>query len=250
VRVAPPRELLEFLDAQGYEVCFCRQGDLVPRGGATHTVRKELPGHGKDYHREGYGTPVGPIKNLKIGDLKLNHPTELIFESEVRITGKLIASTPAVLSFADATCTYKDQTLFVPEWGTYDIVIADNVTSVFSGPADRATYGEVDDFVASRVTPPCYTDRQKKIFGFYSKIRQLRDSKNFTGSEIESLFNEIKSTSANEWLLFLELFEMAVLKNLDSVIAKLDSYLKSLAVQNKNSQSQIESGLKLAHEKY
>jgi FkbM family methyltransferase len=53
VRVAPPRDLLAFLDAQGYEVCFCRQWDLQSRGGASHTVRKELPG---------YGVPLRPVK--------------------------------------------------------------------------------------------------------------------------------------------------------------------------------------------
>jgi FkbM family methyltransferase len=35
-RVAPPSELLSFLDASGFEVCFCRRGDLEARGGATH----------------------------------------------------------------------------------------------------------------------------------------------------------------------------------------------------------------------
>lgn len=57
VRVSPPRELLEYLDAQGYEVCFCRQGDLIVRGGATHTVRKELPGH---------EVPLLPVKGHEI----------------------------------------------------------------------------------------------------------------------------------------------------------------------------------------
>jgi FkbM family methyltransferase len=46
VRVAPPRELLEQFNALGYEVCFCRAGDLAPRGGASHTISLELPGHG------------------------------------------------------------------------------------------------------------------------------------------------------------------------------------------------------------
>jgi hypothetical protein len=46
VRVAPPRELLEEFDAMGYEVCFCRNGDLAVRGGASHTIDRDLPGHG------------------------------------------------------------------------------------------------------------------------------------------------------------------------------------------------------------
>jgi FkbM family methyltransferase len=46
VRVAPPTELLEQFNALGYEVCFCREGDLRPRGGASHTIGRDLPGHG------------------------------------------------------------------------------------------------------------------------------------------------------------------------------------------------------------
>ena len=46
VRVQPPHELLEFLQALGYEVCFCRTCDINLRGKATHTIRPGLPGHG------------------------------------------------------------------------------------------------------------------------------------------------------------------------------------------------------------
>jgi len=46
IRVAPPQALLDEFAALGYEVCFCRQYDLIERGGATLTVRKGLPGYG------------------------------------------------------------------------------------------------------------------------------------------------------------------------------------------------------------
>ena len=46
VRVGPPAELIRFLDAAGYEVCLCREYDLVAAGGATHTLADGLPGHG------------------------------------------------------------------------------------------------------------------------------------------------------------------------------------------------------------
>ena len=45
-RVQPPEELLTFLEAKGYQVCLCRKGDLDSRGGATHTIKGGLPGHG------------------------------------------------------------------------------------------------------------------------------------------------------------------------------------------------------------
>jgi FkbM family methyltransferase len=46
VRVGPPLEVLDFLTSTGFVTCFCRAGDIEPRGGATHTIAKGQPGHG------------------------------------------------------------------------------------------------------------------------------------------------------------------------------------------------------------
>ena len=47
VRVAPPSRLIEFLDSVSYEVCFCRDADLMRQGAAPRvSVREGLPGHG------------------------------------------------------------------------------------------------------------------------------------------------------------------------------------------------------------
>jgi FkbM family methyltransferase len=46
VRVAPPDELIAFLEAAGYEVCFCREYDLANADGASHTLAPGLAGHG------------------------------------------------------------------------------------------------------------------------------------------------------------------------------------------------------------
>jgi FkbM family methyltransferase len=47
VRVAPPSRLIEFLESLSYEVCFCRDADLMRQGAAPRvSVREGLPGHG------------------------------------------------------------------------------------------------------------------------------------------------------------------------------------------------------------
>ena len=46
IRAQPPRELLEYLEASGYEVCFCRPDNLRSYGGPTHTIRHGLAGRG------------------------------------------------------------------------------------------------------------------------------------------------------------------------------------------------------------
>jgi FkbM family methyltransferase len=52
-RVAPPAELLIFLDSVGFETCFCRPGDYGTRGGASHALA-------------GSGVPLLPVANFKL----------------------------------------------------------------------------------------------------------------------------------------------------------------------------------------
>jgi hypothetical protein len=57
VRVAPPRDPLEYFEALEYEVCFRREGDIAVRGGASHTIRSNLPAH---------GIPLLPVKRYQM----------------------------------------------------------------------------------------------------------------------------------------------------------------------------------------
>lgn len=59
-RTCQPQELLSFLDEIGYEVCFCRRGDIQPLGGATHTIEYGLPGH---------GIPLIPVKGKVVPEM-------------------------------------------------------------------------------------------------------------------------------------------------------------------------------------
>jgi phenylalanine-4-hydroxylase len=217
---------------------------------------KQINGHGKDYHAQGYGTPVGGIKNFELNDLKTGTVTELHYESGVKVKGTLknilrLSDKAVILTFENATCDYNGEILFQPEWGAYDIVLANEVTSVFGGPADRGAYGAVDDFVASRVPTPKYSDQQLKLFKDYQAVRDLRTSGNFTQESVTKLFSEFKNEVPNEWLLFLELLEMAVKKNFSQdLIQNLDSHLQSLAKKNETVNINITSGLKLAYEKF
>lgn len=60
VRVSLPRDLLRFIESFDYEVCFCRSGDIKPRGRATHTIREGLPGH---------GIPLLPIRGYSLPEM-------------------------------------------------------------------------------------------------------------------------------------------------------------------------------------
>ena len=46
IRVSEPDKVIAFLVSVGFTTCFCRACDYVPRGGASHTLAKDLRGHG------------------------------------------------------------------------------------------------------------------------------------------------------------------------------------------------------------
>lgn len=45
-RVGKPSAVFDLLESFGFVVCFCRDCDYGPRGGATHTISGGRPGHG------------------------------------------------------------------------------------------------------------------------------------------------------------------------------------------------------------
>lgn len=216
---------------------------------------QEVLGHHSRYHSAGYGTPIGKIKNLSVDDFTLNTEINLIYESGVNVKGRLVkintlSKDAKILTLEKASAIYDGQTLFSPDWGNYDIIIANKITSVFGGPADRTAYGEIDDFVASRVPQPVYSTEQKKIFSFYQKIRDFRQKK-VTQDQIVILFEEFKSQCSNEWLIFVELYELAVSAEVSTAILKsIENYLHQLTDLVPKYKEHITEGLNLAHAKF
>lgn len=217
---------------------------------------QEVSGHNKNYHVHGYGTPVGAFKNTNIHELEVNQPLNLEYTSGVKVTGTLKAKTSlsydaVILTFENANCWFESQHLFKPEWGLYDIIVANEVTSVFGGPADRIAYGETDDFVASRVVAPKYSAEQISLFASYQKVRDLRQAPEKKAKQIEELFEQNKIQYSEEWLLFVELLEMALqISKAENLSKKIEQYLNTLSENNAKVSDLISEGIKLAHAKF
>ena len=217
---------------------------------------KEIAGHDSKYHQHGYGTPVGTIQNLNFAALEVQADNELTYESGISVRGRLdqikkLSDKAVILTFSQATCEWNGEKLFLPEWGLYDILLVNQVTSVFGGPADRAAYGDFDDFIAARVQETRYTDEQKKRFTDYQKVRSFREYKAATADEFKELFLKISQEMPNEWLLYVELLEIGYQRNYDVGFLKLvEFHLSTLQKKNDEIKSLIEEGIRLAHAKY
>ena len=216
---------------------------------------KEISGHDKNYHVHGYGTPVG-VPKTNVQEIETNQAVTLEYASGIKVTGTLKAKTKLsndafILTFENANCWFESEHLFKPEWGLYDVIVANTVTSVYGGPADRVAYGETDDFVASRVAAPNYTAEQLKLFAFYQKLRDLRQASEKQTTQIEELFEQTKIQYPEEWLLFVELLEMTLkVSNAEKLSKKIEVYLNTLSDKSSKARDLIHEGIKLAHAKF
>ncbi|MBU1579235.1 MAG: aromatic amino acid hydroxylase, partial [Bacteroidetes bacterium] len=129
------------------------------QGGTSLSYKgKELDGHGKDTQSDGFGSPIGRIKDAikpprfltdqDLAELGIvaGKACAFEFESGIKLKGVLQKTVRRegnllLLSFSDCRVTYQDQLLFDPSWGQYDMAIGESVVSAYSGPADPDAFG-------------------------------------------------------------------------------------------------------------
>jgi phenylalanine-4-hydroxylase len=222
---------------------------------------RELISHGVSYHKEGFGSPVGKLKGINLAienmsprDLKAYGIYEgeyivLDFESGIKVKGRAITGTRdlkgkiLLISFADCTVSYKDQILFQPEWGIYDMAIGKEVISAYAGPADVNSFDNIGKVSKTKTAKISYSPKEIELYKLYSKVRELREEGNIKNDDLKSIFDLVISEHNNDWLLPLELYELAFNHNLESKESILD-HLNTLK-KNKAFTKLIENGLQL-----
>ncbi|MBO6523983.1 MAG: aromatic amino acid hydroxylase [Balneolaceae bacterium] len=222
---------------------------------------KELISHGTLNHPDGYGSPIGELRgiNLPIEDMA---PRDLDaygiyegktkrfeFESGVVVEGKIITGTRdlrgkiLIITLEDCTVTYGDKVLFKPEWGIYDMAIGKKVVSAYAGPADIQSFGDVGKVSETKTHKIKYSDRERALYKLYDQVRKVREEKSADTQFISTVFGKLKAEFHTDWLLPLELYELAVTNELD-IQDELLSHLNDL--QKKESiKKLIENGLEL-----
>ncbi|MEZ0390643.1 MAG: aromatic amino acid hydroxylase [Pseudobdellovibrionaceae bacterium] len=218
---------------------------------------QELQGHGKSHHASGFGTALGRLQSASWTHVleQVGQHVHLEFHSGIKLDGVVKGNLEKdgkllIVSFEKCSVKYKDQVLFEPPWGTYDLAIGQTVTSVFGGPADREKYGDTDDFVAARVPEKTMTPMEHTLYQNYQMVRDLRE-KHVKGpkleQELEALIEKHKSQFPSDWLLLLETYELLCNRHQESLFKEevlLD--LKKLSQTHPEKRDVIEDGLSLA----
>ena len=228
---------------------------------ALSSKGKELIGHGKEYHKDGYGSPVGklkgvnlPIENMSPKDLVEYGIVEgkhidLNFEGGIKVSGKIITGKRdlqgkvLLISFSDCNVTYKDEILFMPEWGVYDMAVGEKVVSVFAGPASDESFDDLHSVSKVKTKKIRYSNKERELHKLYKKVRDIRENKKPKFEDLEKIFFEIKSKYRNEWLILLEMYELTYNSKTD-LSSELYENLVTLSKKTEYKEL-INNGLKL-----
>lgn len=244
---------------------------------------RELDGQGPQYHREGFGTALGFVRDLKktpaeltVAELeklgfKSGAKGRLEFESGVTVEGELVSRLERggknlILAFKNCTVKLGTEVLFDPSWGTYDMACGSKVFSVFGGAADRSRYlAATGGFGQPPAKPKTnLTNSNRALNDLYARVRALRDGAQggATGkSPVGALSNEMKSKMLTEltqiheeleksyrsdWLLRYELLELEHQYHLNSPWAEtVRNRLGEIARTGKDKADMISRGLGL-----
>lgn len=220
---------------------------------------KQLEGHGKFYHKDGFSSPVGRWNGLALENLSLTElqaqgiatgqTADLTFDSGIHVKGlvkEIIqhGGKTVLITFED--CTVKENNgniLFQPEWGIYDMAVGEKIISVFNGAADKDAYEEITHVSGQQTHKVTYDERTQKLHAIYRAIRSIRQDKRDYEKCI-SLFEELKAEHRYDWLAALEILEIIYHKKLDPEFEKeLRVYLELKAANEADYRKLITDGL-------
>ncbi len=185
---------------------------------------KELEGHSRTYHADGFSSPVGRLKEggaileefspeeLLSRGIETGEVCELEFESGIAVEGVLESSVfrdGKLLMLSFRGCTVRDpegKILFMPEWGRYDMAVGEKIVSVFNGPSDKSAWEEMQ-YVSNRKTETLeYDEKTLKLHDIYGEIRRIREG---GSGSLTDIFRILREEYPDDWLAALEIREIA-----------------------------------------
>jgi len=208
---------------------------------------KELPGHGIDYHKDGFGSPIGKWKQTEIAEGK---KAKLEFESGIVVEGKIDKvlrrhGELLLITFSNCSAKYGDRVLFDPDWGTYDMAVGERISSVFNGAADKDAYNQVALVPKERTIKVPSDAKRKRLENLYAQVRKIRES-NAGYERLGEIWETQQAEHPEDWLLSMEIFE--ILDTTDQqpeLKARIEKFLNNKKTSTKDLSTLISWGFRL-----
>lgn len=223
---------------------------------------QELIGQGINQHYSGFGSPVGKLKGINIAienmsprDLKAYNIFEgelisLEFEGDITVKGKIITGTRnlqgeiILITLKNCVVTHLGKVLFNSEDELYNMAIGEKIVSAFNGPADLSSFDRITHEVKTTTYKIKKTAKQLKLEDLYQQVRDYREGKNKTISR-NKVFKEIQENYPNDWLLSIELYELAMESNAIEFATSIAAHLENIKLNNPKVKHLIDDGITL-----
>jgi len=233
--------------------------------GATSLAyrEKELIGHGIENHPDGFSSPLGKLKNINLAiedmgpvDMKAYNFYDgkwlsFEFESGIRVEGlnvtgiRNLQGKLMLIRLTDCTVTYKDEFLYLPEYGAFDMVVGSEVVSAFAGAADYNSFPNLYEVSQTLTVQPEKTAKTQQLEAHYQTVRTLRETKQQNDALLREIFDQLAADYSGEWLLPLEILEISgdnILNN------EIRGYLVNLAERHPTLNTLILEGIEMLEE--
>jgi phenylalanine-4-hydroxylase len=223
---------------------------------------REISGHGRNYHQEGFGSPVGSWKGTSrapelLSDEELSalgviegKIAKLAFESGVIVQGKVekilrSQNKLMLITFSDCRVNYGDKILFDPAWGAFDMAVGERVVSVFNGAADKDAYNQVALVPKERTIKVPADAKRKKLESLYAQVRDIRERR--VGYErLGEIWETQQAQHPEDWLLSMEIFEILdEIEQQPDLKQRIEKFLSAKRVVDKEKSVLIEWGFRL-----
>ncbi|HRY32619.1 MAG TPA: aromatic amino acid hydroxylase [Bacteroidales bacterium] len=218
-----------------------------------------LPGHGKDRHPHGFGSPAGKLQHVSVppellseGDFLQSgvvHGREcrLVFDSGVEVKGvpeHILRKDGKNLLITFSSCEVRmgEDVLFRPEWGAYDMAVGSEIISAFPGPADPEGFGFSFPVPGEKTHKIVHSPESLDLHGKYQLVRGVAEQ--LTDPEVlPMLWHQVKHLQ-REWLLPLEMLQC--LKQhaaMPSLAQEIREHLEAMMQQHRDLEWLISNGL-------
>ncbi|WP_066224234.1 aromatic amino acid hydroxylase [Formosa haliotis] len=225
---------------------------------------KELVGHGTKNHPDGFGSPIGKLKGINLAiedmsprdlsayDIYEGKVVTLEFENNIKVRGEIITGKRnlqgkiILIRFKNCTVTHKDHVLFKPEWGHYDLAVGKSIHSAFSGPADFNSF----NLITHKQTQPTIKAKKTKksldLEQLYQNVRDFREGK-IDSFSYSDLIEKLQKNHPTDWLLSVELYELAHQHKAKSSEKLILKHLKHLRTSRPEISHLIDGGVKITN---
>ena len=249
----------EFKTSENGDVTFIK----TTGPSALAVNNKQLKGHGKDYHKDGFSSPVGKLKGYatppedfnaeELGSLGLEQgkQTALHFENGISVSGvvkAIISNNDKIQLITFTGCTVLDSDhniLFDPSWGTYDMAVGEKITSVFCGAADKESFVEIPYRSTTATHHARYDYRTLELHKLYQQVRDRRHNGGDFGF-LGNVWHMLQKQHQDDWLCALEILEVLDHEGAEPAVAReIRTFLEQKAGNQPDCKKLITDGLYL-----